>query len=139
MIVFDLQCGHDHVFEAWFASGEDFDAQVARGLIACPICDDSTVRKAVMAPAVPAKGNRRLQPAEAKAALAMLASLQAEVEASADYVGSEFADTARALHLGEAPARAIYGEATIAEARELVADGIEIAPLPFPLRRARDS
>ena len=60
MIVFDLRCGAGHVFEAWFGSTADYDAQQARRLIACPVCDDTAIGKAVMAPAVPAKGNRAL-------------------------------------------------------------------------------
>ena len=138
MIVFDLACSHDHVFEAWFGSTDDFEAQAARGLVACPICEDSHVRKAAMAPAVPAKGNRK-SPVDAKAALAALAHMQAEVEANADYVGSDFAETARAVHFGETPKRAIYGEASLVEAAALVEDGIDIAPLPFAIRRARNS
>lgn len=141
MIVFDLACGRNHVFEAWFGSTQDFETQSARGLVACPICDDSRIRKAAMAPAVPAKGNRKPErsPADAKAALAALARLQASVEANAEYVGSDFANQARALHFGEAPVRAIYGEASRVEAAALVEDGVDIAPLPFATRRARDS
>lgn len=134
MIVFDLACGRDHVFEAWFGSTGDFEAQSARGLIACPVCDDGSVRKAVMAPAVPAKGNSSA--ADARSAIAML---RANVEANADYVGDDFANAARAAHFGEAPRRAIYGEASLIEAAALVDDGIDIAPLPFSTRRGRDS
>ncbi len=141
MIVFDLACSHDHVFEAWFGSTDDFEIQAARGLVACPICEDSNIRKAAMAPAVPAKGNRKADIAsvDAKAALAALAKLQAAVEANADYVGTDFANQARAVHFGDTPKRAIYGEASLVEAAALVEDGIEIAPLPFTTRRARDS
>ncbi|MBC7985927.1 MAG: DUF1178 family protein, partial [Sphingomonadaceae bacterium] len=50
MIVFDLRCGAGHVFEAWFGSTGDFEAQRKRGLVACPICGALDVAKAVMAP-----------------------------------------------------------------------------------------
>ena len=34
MIVFDLKCSNQgHVFEAWFGSSGDYEAQQARGLI----------------------------------------------------------------------------------------------------------
>lgn len=59
MIVFDLRCGNAHVFEAWFGSTGDYEAQGARGLIGCPICGSTDIVKAAMAPAVPAKSNRR--------------------------------------------------------------------------------
>ena len=58
MIVFDLKCTHAHVFEAWFGSSTDYEDQRARGLLSCPICGDPDIAKAVMAPNIPAKGNR---------------------------------------------------------------------------------
>ena len=83
MIVFDLRCGKAHVFEAWFGSTADYDAQTARGLVACPICDDTRVAKAVMAPAVPAKSNRAVSPAVVKAALGHASIRSTEVYAHA--------------------------------------------------------
>ena len=137
MIVFDLRCAGAHVFEAWFGSTADFDAQSARGVIACPICGDPEVGKAAMAPAVPAKGNRMAaSPADAKAFLTALAATQAAVEARADDVGDRFAAEARAIHYGEAETRAIVGEASRADAASLIDDGIGIIALPFR-RRAR--
>ena len=59
MIVFDLKCGGGHVFEAWFGSTADYESQRERSLIACPMCGDIAIDKAVMAPNVAAKGNRR--------------------------------------------------------------------------------
>ena len=40
MIVFDLSCAGDHVFEAWFASSSAYESQRERRLIACPVCGD---------------------------------------------------------------------------------------------------
>ena len=141
MIVFDLRCTAAHVFEAWFGSTGDYEAQLARGLVACPICGDSDIAKAVMAPAVPAKGNRAPtpSPAQVKAVLATLARAQAGIEASCDYVGGNFAAEARAMHDGDTPERGIYGEATRAEAASLAADGVPIAPLPFRPRARSDA
>lgn len=149
MIVFDLKCAHAHVFEAWFGSSEDYEGQRARGLVACPICGDSNVAKAVMAPAVPAKGNRApdakpapvaAHPPEAvKAMLAAIAEVQAKVEANCDYVGDRFAEEARAIHHGESESRGIYGEATPEQAVALKEEGIEVAALPFRPKRVADA
>ncbi len=151
MIVFDLKCTGGHVFETWFGSTADYDAQRERGLVECPICGDGNVEKAVMAPAVAAKGNRKAAPLPAEAAAATgdpervkalmqaLAAAQREVERNSDYVGDKFADEARAIHLGEAPQRGIHGEANAAEVRSLIDDGIAVAPLPFPTRRRSDA
>ena len=59
MIVFDLACSHGHRFEGWFNSSAGFAEQRERRLIACPVCNDSEVEKAVMAPRLTAKGNQR--------------------------------------------------------------------------------
>ena len=136
MIVFDLRCSFDHVFEAWFASGAAYDEQAAAGLLACPMCGDTAVAKAVMAPSIPAKGNRRadLPPAAAlKAALRDIAAGQARALADSSWVGSEFATRARAMHDGDEVVRPIHGQASLAEARALVEDGVPVAPLLCPV------
>ena len=138
MIVFDLRCeGSSHVFEAWFGSSEDYESQRARGLVSCPICGDERVGKAVMAPRVGAKGNQAIvRPADAaamKAMLAAMAAAQKQLLEKSSYVGERFADEARAIHLGDAAARSIYGKATRAETESLIEECIEVAPLPFPV------
>ena len=142
MIVFDLRCGRDHVFEAWFASSDDFETQKAAGYVECPLCASRDVEKAVMAPAVSPKGNRIVTDGERKAELKRLATIQAEVEASCDYVGRSFTSEARARHRkGEAgaQARGIIGEATLSDAIELIDEGIPVAPLPFRPRQTADA
>lgn len=135
MIVFDLRCGQGHVFEAWFASSAAYDDQIASGRLRCPLCDDPTIEKAVMAPAVAAKGNRQEAPSPAtvKKALATMAAAQAKALASSTWVGTGFATEARAMHTGEQDQAPIHGQASIAEARALVEEGVPIAPLPFPV------
>ncbi|MES2336521.1 MAG: DUF1178 family protein [Pseudomonadota bacterium] len=135
MILFDLRCGSGHVFEAWFGSSAGYEEQRASKLIACPICNDDDVTKAVMAPNVAAKGNRATTPGPAamKAAIAALASAQAAAIKDSTWVGGAFADTARAMHLGEAPHTPIHGQATRAEARALVEEGVPVAPLLIPV------
>ena len=65
-----------------------------------------------------------------------LAELRNRVESQSEYVGTRFAHEARAMHLGEAPERSIYGEATATEAKSLVEDGVPVMPLPFmPTRK----
>ncbi|GGO93595.1 DUF1178 family protein [Stakelama pacifica] len=146
MIVFDLKCGTGHVFESWFASSEAYAEQQQSGLIACPLCGDSSVEKAVMAPNIAAKGNRRenlpaapkqegeAPPPEAvKQALAMLAEAQKKALEKSQWVGTAFTDRARAMHSGEEAAAPIHGQATIEQARALIDEGVEVAPLPFPV------
>ena len=148
MIVFDLCCSAgDHRFEAWFASSESFADQQERGLIACPVCGDADVRKAVMAPRVGAKSNQMTSGALSSAPvadasgpgpeivrklLADLAAKQAEMLPRSRWVGREFADAARAMHEGRAAEDLIHGQASPEEAQALRDDGIAAMPLLVP-------
>lgn len=133
MIVFDLRCIGGHVFEAWFGSGAAYEEQRAAGLLACPACGTSEVGKALMAPAVAAKGNRQVPPAMVKEAMGLLAAAQAKVLAESEWVGAGFASRARAMHAGDEPRATIHGQATREEAIALVEDGVPVAPLPLPV------
>ena len=134
MIVFDLRCGAGHVFEGWFGSGADYEAQRAKGLVSCPICGAAEVEKAPMAPRLAAGTNaEEPSPQAMKAMLAEMAGLQKKLLEKSDTVGDRFPDEARAIHLGEAEARAIHGRATRQDAADLIEDGIPVSPLLFPV------
>lgn len=128
MIVFDLRCQDSgDVFEAWFQSSADYETQRARGLVECPVCQSTRVEKAPMAPSVPAKCSERATP------IAQLAAIQARMLESSEWVGDRFAEEARSMHLGESEARAVHGNATAAEAKSLIDDGVPVASLPLPV------
>jgi hypothetical protein len=133
MIVFDLRCEDDHVFEAWFGSGEEYEDQHRRGLVSCPICASALVRKAPAAPRISGTGDRATTE-QAKHALSRLAALQTKLLAGSEHVGSRFADVARAMQSGEEQSRPVHGQASAAEARALVEEGVPILPLPLPVR-----
>jgi hypothetical protein len=148
MIVYDLACTHGHRFEGWFGSSADYEDQRTRGLLSCPTCGVSDVSKAPMAPAVPAKGNSRADvippetarpmantpmPPEVKKAIAALAKAQAEALRQSTWVGDRFAEESRAMHYGERDETPIHGQATLAEAKALIEEGVPVAPLPFPV------
>ncbi|WP_419808527.1 DUF1178 family protein [Sphingomonas sp.] len=133
MIVFDLRCGTGHVFEAWFASGAAYDEQRAAKQVACPLCGDSAIEKAAMAPAVPTKGNAGPPPAAVKAFMAKLAAEQAKALEKSTWVGAAFPDRARAMHAGEEAHATIHGQATRAQAKALADEGVPVAALPLPV------
>ena len=158
MIHYQLRCSGEHVFDGWFRDSLAFDAQAKAGLLTCPACGGTEIKRALMAPAL---GRKRSKPKqiEAEAAKdvvakpaaitpepagvpvaggtlpdglrAMLQRMRAEVEKRCDYVGDDFAEEARRIHNGESTARGIYGEATTEEAEELADDGIEVARIPW--------
>lgn len=134
MIRFSLSCDNDHEFEGWFRSNEDFDGQAARGLVSCPACGSVNVGKALMAPAISsaqetAPATLALDP-EKREMMKALREMVRAVKANAEDVGETFPEEARRIHHGEAKARGIYGRASREEARALIEDGIEVAPLP---------
>ena len=141
MIRYALTCEYEHEFEGWFASSADFDDQQGRGLLDCPMCASKMVRKQIMAPAV--AGTKRTLAADASSpkaqAMMMEAAgrIRAHVEENFDDVGDSFATEARAIHEGRAEDRGIYGQATPKEVRDLVEDGVPVAPLPpEPLKKS---
>lgn len=62
MKVLNLQCAHQHSFEGWFASEEDFRDQLSRGLIECPMCADKCVQKLPSAPRLNLGGHASQDP-----------------------------------------------------------------------------
>lgn len=148
MIVFDLECrAGGHRFEGWFGSSDDFVQQQERGLVSCPECGSADVGKAVMAPNLGRKGNQIVAappakpaamrnhslPPEAAEMMKKLAKMQAEALKQSQWVGDNFAEDARAMHYGERERENIHGQTTLEEARDLLDEGIEVAPLPFPV------
>jgi hypothetical protein len=155
MIVFDLECRlGGHRFEGWFGSSEDFAAQQERGLVACPECGSADVIKAPMAPKLARKGNQLpsapapatprpmsnvAMPPEAARMMRALATMQAEALKTSRWVGDDFAETSRAMHYGERDVETIHGQATLEEAKALHEEGIEVAPLLFPVAPPGDT
>lgn len=135
MIKYALACEAGHEFEGWFSASADYDDQAASGLLTCPVCASAAVSKQIMAPAV--AGAKKRDAAAAPAAMrAMMmeamGQVRRHVEDNFDYVGDAFAAEARAIHEGASEARGIYGEASPAEVKALVKDGVPVAPLPPP-------
>jgi hypothetical protein len=133
MIRYALVCDFGHGFEGWFGASADFDDQASRGMLVCPVCASPGVRKQIMAPAVSGTRKRTVDglPANAKAVMMeALGQVRRHVEENFDYVGDSFASEARLIHEGKSEQRGIYGEASPAEVKALVGDGVPVAPLP---------
>jgi hypothetical protein len=161
MIRFSLRCDNGHEFDSWFKDSAAHERMSAAGLVDCPVCGDTRVSKALMAPAIRktrgVKGRAeapvaKLPAVEAPAAkppepdseaprlaagpmpaqiVALLQRMRSEIEKSCEHVGKDFAKEARRIHEGEAEPRGIYGEATEAETEALREDGIDVARLPW--------
>jgi hypothetical protein len=159
MKVLDLQCAHAHGFEGWFGSEDDFQSQLARGLVECPICSDTQITKKLSAPRLnlsESRASRQNQPAPASSAASAPSEIQApqtvatstdpkaqemlaaywrmarEIVSKTEDMGHRFPELARQIHHGDVPERAIRGQATPQEARELAEEGIAVMALPLP-------
>ncbi|HKJ88993.1 MAG TPA: DUF1178 family protein [Gammaproteobacteria bacterium] len=136
MIVFDLVCPHAHRFEGWFANSTDFEEQLAKGQVSCPVCGSAELKRAVTASHV-ARGAGRREPAPGtaaeqegqSAARELLRRVWEQIHHSSEYVGKDFAREARRMHQGEADSRTIHGEATREEAEALLEEGLAVVPL----------
>lgn len=152
MKVFDLRCAHEHTFEGWFGSEDDYLSQQARGLVSCPVCGDTGIVRVPSAPRLNLSGATGRDtpsnpPATAPAAQSPLPPEVAEAQrqiqslwmkavrhviANTEDVGKNFAEEARKIHYQEAPERNIRGVATREETEALADEGIDVMALPIP-------
>jgi len=149
MILYDLKCDHDHVFESWFKDSGTFARHQKRGDLSCPVCGSTRIARAPMAPSI-VKGEsaprRRKSRPDTPQTVAMakdpdqqqvsklmreLGELRRQIEKNCDYVGESFPEEARKIHYGETKQRNIYGEATETEAKALHDEGIEFSRVPW--------
>ncbi len=152
MIKYTLKCHDDHQFDSWFQSAGAYEKLCLAQFLTCPDCGSTNVEKAIMAPCVRDSRKTTAKPdatgnpvactemhaltAPSSPAEAAMIELKKKIQEHSEYVGSDFATEARAIHEGDAPERSIYGEANGDEAKKLVEDGVPVAPLPFtPTRK----
>lgn len=146
MIVYDLRCVGGHDFEGWFADSDAYLKQSRATQLLCPYCGDTRIDRRVsplrigssvgvsndvVSPPTPSPapvdGDERAR------ALRKLADLQTRMLRQSEWVGTRFADRARAIADGDEAPATIHGQATAAEAKALHDDGVAIMPLPFAI------
>ena len=130
MIAYNLRCNRGHEFEGWFKDSAAYDAQAANGKLMCPICSSRKIEKAIMSPAVAGTKMTASAKDELKKMRQFMSGMRKYVKENAEYVGPRFPEEARKIHYGEIEDRHIYGEATFQEAKELIEEGVDVAPLP---------
>jgi hypothetical protein len=145
MKVLDLQCSQQHSFEGWFGSEADFQDQLGRGLVECPLCGDAAISKMLSAPRLNLGASKEQPPApqqqrpQQEVVAAPGQTMQAawmkmvrHVMANTEDVGAGFAEEARRMHYGETQERGIRGQASADETQALLEEGIDVLPLPIP-------
>ena len=136
MIVFNLNC-YDCTFsfEGWFENTKDFNKQIRKGLLTCPSCNSTQIKKGLMAPNVSKKSNSKISKRN-KSIASNVKKLKKIIEKEFDYVGDKFTEEAKKIKYGEAKERAIYGEASIEQTKELIDEDIDVLPLPFSTKKS---
>ncbi|MCK8781178.1 DUF1178 family protein [Rhizobium sp. NTR19] len=135
MIKYSLSCENAHQFEGWFSTSADFDSQVKSGFLTCPTCHSASISKTLMSPSVSTARKKEakremVMDMARQEAIAKIKQVIAEIKSNAEDVGEKFPEEARKIHYGEADARGIIGQASLVEVKELLEEGIDIAPLP---------
>jgi hypothetical protein len=130
VIAYNLSCARGHEFEGWFKDSATYEQQEHDGSLVCPLCGDSKIRKAIMAPSLSKSDSKRPSGINHHALRQYAIGLRDFIRDNAEYVGPRFADEARKIHYGETDERTIYGESTVSEVKELIDEGIDVAPFP---------
>jgi hypothetical protein len=137
MKVLNLRCAHDHRFEGWFDSEDDFQSQHERGLVECPLCADKTVTRLPSAPRLNVSNLREVVPVrapddgQAQAQSQWMRAVRHLMDNTED-VGERFPEEARRIHYGEVKERGIRGQASREDAEALREEGIEVMAVPVP-------
>ena len=145
MIKYQLTCNCDAKFEGWFPSIEDFENQLAKGQLLCPMCDSTKVRRDIMSPSL--KGTKKksktprqqgketlLDMAQGQMVMGgkartLLKKLEKHVKDNFENVGKDFPKEARKAIKGERNEE-FYGTATKKEANDLINEGIDLFHVP---------
>ena len=135
MIVFNLNCSDcSSSFEGWFKNTKDYNNQIRKGLLTCPSCNSSQIKKGLMAPNVSKKSNSKISKMN-KSIASNVKKLKKIIEKEFDYVGDKFTEEAKKIKYGEVKERPIYGEASIEQTKELIDEDIDVLPLPFSTKK----
>ena len=134
MKVLNLRCAHQHLFEGWFASEEDYAVQVERGLLECPLCEDKAITRLPSAPRLNLAKLHEGVPLADTTTLLQTQWMRAvrHVMDNTEDVGERFPEEARRIHYGEGVNRGIRGRASREDTDALRDEGIEVVALPVP-------
>jgi hypothetical protein len=162
MVIFDLTCPEGHRFEGWFTDLADLERQLAEGLLSCPVCGDTRVRRlpSVFGLVKNRQGRSRKgrgrerereqdrekgkgkasegEPGEGGQAaefLARLEELSDRLQEDFADVGAGFSGEALKMHFGAAPRRNIRGFSTEEEEELLRKEGVEFFKAPMLVRK----
>jgi hypothetical protein len=134
MIAYDLQCQNGHCFEGWFEDYKSFRKQQKKGLVTCPVCDDTQVFQVPSTFAIKGKpGNHSLSNAPQPDPESAAHAIAHYMDRNFENVGTDFATEALKIHYGVNEPRNIRGVSTAQEEETLRQEGVAFIKVPLPV------
>jgi len=134
MIAYDLECGSGHTFEGWFEDHKAFEEQMRKRLIACPMCNDTSVMVVPSTFSIKSCSPERQAPETSIRDRDKLEgqSLSEFLEQHFEDVGTRFAAEALKMHYGVSGKRNIKGTSSKSEEEMLEEEGVKFFKIPVP-------
>ena len=132
MIKYNLICRCGKTFESWFSSSNEYDILRKKKLINCIYCNNTSIKKSVMAPNLFSKSNKIITITKLEKKIKKeLLNFRRYIEKNCKNVGNNFSQEARRIHYDKKTSKGIYGKASIEETDELIEEGIDVATIPW--------
>jgi len=140
MIAYDLQCSQGHVFEGWFEDERAYKGQKRKGLLTCPVCNETEVLRVPSTFAIKSTAGSPRGVSTAQVNLNQIGKKVVDFfENNFDNVGCDFAKEALKIHYGASEPRSIRGTSTLEEEKTLKEEGIDFIKIPLPQQPETDS
>ena len=132
MIKYNLICRCGKTFESWFSSSNEYDVLRKKKLINCIYCNNTSIKKSVMAPNLFSKSNKIITITKLEKKIKKeLLNFRRYIEKNCKNVGNNFSQEARKIHYDKKTSKGIYGKASTEETNELIEEGIDVATIPW--------
>ena len=132
MIKYNLICRCGETFESWFSSSNEYDVLRKKKLINCIYCNNTSIKKSVMAPNLFSKSNKIITKTKLEKKIKKeLLNFRRYIEKNCKNVGNNFSQEARRIHYDKKTSKGIYGKASTEETNELIEEGIDVATIPW--------
>ena len=135
MIKYNLKCNNEHEFESWFSDSNEFDNLKKKKLLECIFCSSKKINKSIMAPMISGTKINNNEVQELNENLLnekdKLLKLRKFVENNFEYVEKNFSDKVREIYYDKKSKKAIYGNTTSKERKELEEEGIDLLSVPW--------
>lgn len=134
MIVYDLTCGNGHTFEGWFEDLKAFQNQRKNNLVACPLCNDTSIQVLPSTFGIKKSPTKSANPSKDETPQQALTpeKIVSFLENNFEDVGAKFAQEALKMHYDVTEKRNIRGTSTSAEEETLQKEGIKFLKFPLP-------